>query len=71
MSALSGMKEICDYIHRSEATVLEWIRTSGLPATKLGGIWESDSDLIDQWKKELIMHGSNHGQKRAVNRKKQ
>ena len=70
MPALSGMKDICDYIHRSEATVLEWIRVRGLPATKLGGIWESDSDLIDQWKKGMILSDSNH-KKEVVKPKKQ
>ena len=65
MAGLTGMKEICIYLRRSEATILGWIRAEGLPATKLGGQWESDSSLIDQWRIDRISDGSNHGRKRV------
>ena len=56
MTQLSGMKEICVYVRRSEATVLDWIRHLGLPAKKLnGGIWESDTNLIDEWRVKQIL----------------
>jgi hypothetical protein len=48
------MKAICDYVKRSESTVLDWIRNWNFPAQKIGGIWESDRELIDQWRKEQI-----------------
>jgi hypothetical protein len=54
MTALSGMKEICNHVSRSEATVLVLIRDEGFPATKLGGIWESDTELISEWRKNRI-----------------
>ena len=71
MSGLQGMKEICDYAKRSESTILIWIRTLGFPATKITGSWESDTDLVDKWRKSQIENGSGNGaKKRAVNRKK-
>jgi len=55
MTALIGMKEICGYLRKSEVTVLDMIRSYGLPAKKVRGyIWESDTDLIDQWRRALI-----------------
>ena len=51
---LSGMEEIAQYTRRSKATVLDWIKNAGFPAAKLGHVWESDKDMIDQWKKERI-----------------
>ena len=46
-----GMKEICEYVKASEATVLIWIRESGFPARKVRGkgIWLSDTVAIDAW----------------------
>ncbi len=46
---LTGMKEITRYANGSEATILGWIRDMDFPATKVGGIWESDKGLIDSW----------------------
>lgn len=59
MSQLSGMKQICEYIRRSECTVLSLVRTEGFPAKKIGGIWESDTELIDEWRKGNIVNGIN------------
>jgi hypothetical protein len=54
MTALIGMKAICGHVYRSEATVLSLIRDCDFPATKIGGIWESDIDLISEWRKQQI-----------------
>lgn len=53
---LKGMLEIRKYANRSEATIISWIYTEGFPAKKLPGsaIWESDTDLIDAWRKRLL-----------------
>lgn len=48
-TALTGMKEICQYMSRSEVTVLKLIRDQDFPAKKIGGIWESDKELVDEW----------------------
>ena len=51
-----GMKEICEYVKASEATVLIWIRESGFPARKVRGkgIWLSDTVAIDAWLAYII-----------------
>ena len=54
-AALSGMAEICEYVRRSDATVLSWIRSRKFPARKLGGVWESDKTLIDEWRRLQII----------------
>ena len=58
MTALSGMKDICKHMGKSESTILNFIRDFKFPAVKITGkIWESDTDLIDQWRKSLIVNG--------------
>lgn len=50
-NCLQGMKEICSYVNRSEATVINWIRAFDFPASKIGGgIWEADKVNIDKWR---------------------
>ncbi len=51
---LSGLEEIAQYTRRSKATVLDWIKSAGFPAAKLGHVWESDKDMVDQWKRDRI-----------------
>jgi hypothetical protein len=53
-TALVGMAEICEYVRRSDATVLKLIRDEGSPAKKIGGIWESDKLLIDEWRVQVL-----------------
>jgi len=67
--ALSGMKAICQYVNRSESTVLHWIRDLDFPAHKIGGIWESDRNLIDEWRRQQIRFSRPKFE--AVNHKKQ
>ena len=52
---LSGMDEIATYARRSKATILDWIRNEGFPAAKLGAVWESSKELIDDWKTKRIL----------------
>jgi len=54
MSQLLGMKAICGYIRRSESTALELIRNYGMPAWKAKGIWESDTEAIDEWRRDRL-----------------
>lgn len=67
MPCLPGMKSIAQYCNRSESTILLWIRTIGFPATKFSGSWESDTELIDEWRKKII---KNDVKKRIVKHKK-
>ena len=51
---LTGRKEILEYARRSWQTVERWIKEEEFPARKLDGVWESSTDLIDEWKREKI-----------------
>lgn len=55
MARLTGMKEICNYEGKSEATMLDLIRNYGYPAKKIKGhIWESETSLAEDWRKSII-----------------
>lgn len=55
MAALIGMKAITDYVMRHESTVLSMVRQyPTFPIKKIGGIWESDTESIDSWKKRYF-----------------
>ena len=50
---LSGMNEICAYVRRSAATVLQWHHERGFPMKKVSGHqWISDTRKIDEWQKK-------------------
>ena len=58
-NALSGMKDIRDYcrsiqLASSEASVLMMIHHYGFPARKIGGIWESNKESINNWRKQFV-----------------
>jgi hypothetical protein len=58
-TGLSGMKAIQEHcrilgLPASEVTVIQMIRQSGFPARKLGGIWLSDKERIQDWQKRYI-----------------
>lgn len=53
--ALQGMKEICRYMGKSESTILRYIRNLDFPATKVGGEWVSDMQLIVEWRQKKII----------------
>lgn len=47
---LTGMKDICRYVSRSESTVIGWIRDEDFPAKKIDGVWEAHTGKIDAWR---------------------
>lgn len=47
---LYGLKQIADVVGRSEDTVKRLITRYGLPACKIGGRWESDSERLERWR---------------------
>jgi len=51
---LNGMKQIAARVGLSESTVLQLIRYCKLPARKVRdrGIWISDTDAVDDWRKK-------------------
>jgi hypothetical protein len=52
--ALDGMKEICQYVRRSEATVMKLIRQQDFPAKKIEGQWMSSKTKIDIWRNQQL-----------------
>lgn len=53
-TCLSGRKEIIRYVGRSWQTIRKWIREKGFPARKLDGRWESDVEMISEWRRKQI-----------------
>jgi len=68
MAALTGMKEIEKYIGFSESTVLSLIHESGMPARKARGIWLSDTESIDKWRRDFV-EGKTSEDKKATSTK--
>ena len=60
---LSGKKAICNFLGRGWSIVEKWIIYEGFPATKIDGIWESDSDLITKWRQKRVANGNNRQKK--------
>jgi hypothetical protein len=52
--SLVGKKEITAYVRRSWMTIRKWIMEDSFPARKIDGVWESDTSLVDDWKKAKI-----------------
>lgn len=55
MAQLLGMNAIAQKAGVSNDVALDWIRNCGMPAEKMGGIWVSDSDLIDEWRRKRLL----------------
>jgi len=52
--SLMTINEICAELRRSPATVMKLYYTEGLPMAKVGGIWESTKEDIDEWRRHRI-----------------
>lgn len=60
MAILSGMTAIQDYcrsinMQSSAAFISDLIKYEFFPAKKLGGVWESDEELINAWRRERLL----------------
>jgi hypothetical protein len=53
---LTGKKQIQNFVGRDWRVIMKWIVSYQFPATKLGGIWESDADLIVKWRQDRIQN---------------
>ena len=51
---LIGRKMIMSFVGRSWATIMMWVKQRNFPARKIDGVWESDTDLIIEWRKKEI-----------------
>ena len=52
---LVGTKEISNYTGRSWNTILDWIENRGFPARMIDSRWESDKQLIDNWRRIRLL----------------
>jgi len=48
---LKGKEAISAFVGRSWKVVHEWIRERDFPARKINGVWESDPQLIVEWRR--------------------
>jgi hypothetical protein len=62
-TVLHGLKCICAYAGKSENTLLKYIRAERFPASKIGGEWVSDRDMIDAWRLGRIKRGTSNSRK--------
>ena len=46
-----SMKEVCEYLHISRDTVINWINRERMPAHKKGRLWRFDVNEVDEWMK--------------------
>lgn len=51
---LNGSKAIAAYCGISIHTLMQWIFREDCPATQIGGVWVSDTLLIDKWRASRI-----------------
>ena len=42
-------KDIAKYLGVHEMTVYRWLKKGILPGFKLGGLWRSKKDVLDEW----------------------
>ena len=52
---LTGRKQIAEFVGRSWDAVLRWIYERNFPARKMGGVWESDEELVREWRRNQIL----------------
>lgn len=57
---MTAIRDYCRSINMqsSEVTIIQLIKEEEFPAKKLGGVWESDKDLINGWRKRRLLNGS-------------
>jgi hypothetical protein len=53
-TALSGRKQIQAYMGRSWETLLKWRQDLAFPMAMIGDRWESDTRLIELWRRGQI-----------------
>ena len=57
-TALQGMKEITQFLGRSEATVVALKKQHpDMPIRKIAGRWESDKILLAEWRRGVLLTG--------------
>lgn len=46
-----SLKEIMGYLGVSRDTIMKWIETKNMPATKAGRLWKFKVSEVDEWMK--------------------
>ncbi|MGA2402737.1 MAG: hypothetical protein ABSG91_13695 [Syntrophobacteraceae bacterium] len=54
-AGLSGKKEVVAYVGRPRALPLRWTKELNFPMVEFGGKWESDKELIYEWRRRQIV----------------
>jgi excisionase family DNA binding protein len=44
-----SLNEICEYLGVGRDTVLNWIKTKGMPSCKMGKFWKFKKEDVDEW----------------------
>ncbi len=44
-----GLAEMADYVGVSKDTIRNWIKSSDMPAHKVGRLWKFKKSEVDQW----------------------
>jgi len=70
VTELIGMRQICAHMQRSESTILRLHLEMGFPMGQIGGIWESDTELIKAWKNKIINGGGDESKSYSKKDKK-
>ena len=53
-NVLVGMDAIGDYCDRSPRIIKKLVKENNFPAIKICGRWESNTELIDGWQRNLV-----------------
>ncbi|MDO5675597.1 MAG: hypothetical protein Q4G66_11895 [bacterium] len=61
-NSLIGIEDIVAYTGRPWNSVEQWIDEGGFPAAKIDGRWESNTDLIDSYRKQRLERLTGKGQ---------
>lgn len=59
-TALLGTKQIADFVGRPWNTIKKMLTEHGFPAAKINGRWESDKELIGNWRRRMIEKETGH-----------
>lgn len=51
---LTGRKQIQKFVGRAWSVIRKWIDHDDFPAAKIEGVWESDVDMILEWRRTKI-----------------
>ena len=48
MGQILTVKELAKYIKLTTVTIYKYVKVGAIPAHKIGGVWRSDKDQIDE-----------------------